>query len=285
MTSNDFLAQAVTHLPEELRNALLEGRNLPEHAEGTVLFADISGYTPLSKALSRAYGPRQGAEELIKSLNLIFEDLITEVSRYHGSVISFAGDAITCWFDDQVFDEANTPDGSQRAASCAFAMQSAMGKISQLAIPGEGSVGLGVKISMATGPVRRFLVGDAACQRILVLAGETLQRMEAGAQITKPGEVLADENSIRRLESKVVLASYRFTNIGEKFTIVAEICQDVDPNPWPDRSPQTLSEDQLRPWLLPQVFERLIRRAGRIPDRTTSSRSVIRGFYRHRFYQ
>jgi len=38
-------------------------------ARGTVLFADISGFTPLTEALVRTLGPRRGAEELARQLN------------------------------------------------------------------------------------------------------------------------------------------------------------------------------------------------------------------------
>jgi hypothetical protein len=49
----------------------------------------------------RELGPRQGAEELPRQLNLVYAALIAEVDRYGGSVIFFSGDAITCWFDEK----------------------------------------------------------------------------------------------------------------------------------------------------------------------------------------
>ena len=50
---------------------------------------------------------------------MIYSALIAQVDRYRGSVISFSGDAITCWFDDSSFellvlssqfDLSNTPN-------------------------------------------------------------------------------------------------------------------------------------------------------------------------------
>jgi adenylate cyclase len=38
------------------RYALARGQNLPERANGTVLFADISGFTPLTAALLKELG-------------------------------------------------------------------------------------------------------------------------------------------------------------------------------------------------------------------------------------
>jgi class 3 adenylate cyclase len=89
-----------TYLPQDRRQSLARSEILPEHGHGAALFADISGFTPLTEALDRALGPRRGAEALTRQLNSIYETLIAEVERYGGSVIGFAGDSITCWFQD-----------------------------------------------------------------------------------------------------------------------------------------------------------------------------------------
>jgi len=67
-------------------------------------------------------GPQRGAEELPRWLNRIYDGLIADVTRYRGSVISFSGDAVTCWFDD-----ANGgPLAALRATASALAIQRAM---------------------------------------------------------------------------------------------------------------------------------------------------------------
>ncbi|HEX7976233.1 MAG TPA: hypothetical protein VF498_17620, partial [Anaerolineales bacterium] len=107
----------LVYLPMDRRQALSRGETLPERAWGTALFADISGFTPLTEALVRDLGPQRGAEELTRHLGLVYETLITELWRYGGSVIGFSGDAITCWLDG---------DSGLRGATCALAMQQAM---------------------------------------------------------------------------------------------------------------------------------------------------------------
>src|SRR5512145_290241 len=89
-------------------------RPLPERSSGVALFADVSGFTPLTEALSLALGPRRGAEELSTHLNSVYEALIAEVDRHGGSVVAFAGDAITCWFEG---------DDGCRGTAAALAMQ------------------------------------------------------------------------------------------------------------------------------------------------------------------
>lgn len=91
---------ALAYVPEDRRLALARGVELPRRSTGSALFADISGFTPLTEALVRAYGPQRGAEQLLVVLNGIYDALVAEVADRRGSVIVYSGDAITCWFDD-----------------------------------------------------------------------------------------------------------------------------------------------------------------------------------------
>ena len=78
------------YLPQDRLRAIVQGESLPDRTEGSVLFADISGFTPLTESLRNSLGQRQGAEELS-----LYSALIAEIERYGGSVIGFAGDAPT----------------------------------------------------------------------------------------------------------------------------------------------------------------------------------------------
>src|SRR5205814_6158986 len=88
-----------TFIPPDRRAALARAAGLPDRAEGTVLFADISGFTPLAEAFATALGPQHGAEAITTHLDRVFEALIGELDRYGGSVVGFSGDALTAWFD------------------------------------------------------------------------------------------------------------------------------------------------------------------------------------------
>ena len=87
------------YIPLDRRRAIASGEILPDRTQGAVLFADISGFTPLTEALVATFNPKRGAEELSKQLNAVYGALIAEIHHYSGSVIGFSGDAITCWFD------------------------------------------------------------------------------------------------------------------------------------------------------------------------------------------
>src|SRR5262245_8615073 len=105
--------------------ALARGEVLPDRSSGAVLFADISGYTPLTQALMAKLGPKPGAELLTRQINHIFELLTAEVHHYWGSIIGFAGDALTCWFDG---------DDGQRSTTCALNIQQVMKQFAQFDI-------------------------------------------------------------------------------------------------------------------------------------------------------
>jgi MFS family permease len=116
MTKHTFTA----YLPQDRRLALSRGVTLPERAEGAALFADISGFTPLTEALTRALGPRRGVEELTAQIDRVYDALIAEVDRFGGSVVSFAGDAIMCWFEDRVMGVGGW--GSEENSPCASSL-------------------------------------------------------------------------------------------------------------------------------------------------------------------
>src|SRR5215212_12036766 len=89
------------YLPQDRRHALATGSELPAQTRGTALFADIAGFTPLTEALDRALGARRGTEALVQQINQVYDPLIAQVEGFGGSVIGFAGDSITCWFDNE----------------------------------------------------------------------------------------------------------------------------------------------------------------------------------------
>jgi class 3 adenylate cyclase len=125
-----------SYLPQDRLRALARGESLPDRTSGTALFADISGFTALTEGLRESLGPRQGAEELAKHLSTVYTALIAEIEKDGGSVIGFAGDAITCWFDD-----AHGP-AAPRATASAFALQKGIQAFTAIALPNGSTTAL-----------------------------------------------------------------------------------------------------------------------------------------------
>jgi predicted ATPase/class 3 adenylate cyclase len=249
------------YIPTDRRYALARRSNLPDHTSGAALFADISGFTPLTEGLVQALGPQRGADELTRWLNKIYDALLVEIENYRGSVISFSGDAITCWFDDQkdISLQSNI-SAAFRAAASALAIQEAMQQFAQVDIPGAGIISLAVKVVVTVGPARRFLLGDPKIQLIDTLAGETLYRLAAAEHHAERGEVLLDQYAVSALGDTVTVLEWRAdSESSEKFAVVNQLKgMMIEPDPWPALDADALSDELIRPWMLPPVYERLM---------------------------
>lgn len=254
---------AAAYIASDRRRALATGQSLPEETIGATLFADISGFTPLTTALVHSYGPRRGADELTRQLNLVYTALISEVERYGGSVIGFSGDAITCWFAAQPAPgEPTLADAIRNAVTAALAMQEVMKYYQRIHLPNRSTVTLAIKTAVAAGPARRFTVGDPAIQLIDVLAGATLDRMAATEQMTQQGELLLDEPTANLLLGEVTLAAWRTNSTtAERFAVVGALKPPAAPLLPPPSNP--LPEAAAKAWVLPPVYERLQNEGGR----------------------
>jgi adenylate cyclase len=253
------------YIPMDRRQAMARGEDLPDRTSGAALSADISGFTPLTEALVRELGRRRGADELTRQLNRVYEALIGEVHRYGGSVIGFSGDAITCWFDDQPVGLSPAAERADlRAAACACAMQAAMGQFAKVETPSGTTLSLAIKVAVVLGPVRRFRVGDPQIQYIDVLAGATLDRMAAAEHQAEKGEIVLGPEVITQLGNRVEAAEWRGeAGSDQRFALVTGLNQSVEATPWKslphvDQTERgSLTKDQIRPWLLPVVNQRL----------------------------
>ncbi len=224
-----------SYLPQDRRRALSRGQGLPDRASGSALFADISGFTPLTEAFTLGLGARRGIEELTHQINAVYDALIMEIEKYGGSVVGFAGDAITCWFDGE---------RASQAVTAALALQTAMTAFPKL----------GLKVAVASGPARRFEVGDPAIQLLDVLAGVTVARLAIAEHLATRGEVLIDIATAEVLAETVVVNAWRTADDGERFAVVKQLA--ASSSPVPAEAVVSLEAERVRPWVLPAIFER-----------------------------
>nr|MBA3533787.1 adenylate/guanylate cyclase domain-containing protein [Ardenticatenales bacterium] len=188
------------YLPMDRLQALATGRALREHSSGATLLADLSGFTPLAEELARVLGPRRGAEEVARQINAVYDALLPQIRAYGGSVIDFAGDAMVGYFDE---------DDGLRATACALAMQAAMGSFQALPLPTGAELALGLKVGIARGSVRRFLVGNPSIQCLEAMGGAPIVRMSAAEQQARRGEVLLDSDCALPLAHALQVAEWR----------------------------------------------------------------------------
>ena len=239
---------AEAYIPMDRRQALTQNETLPDRTHGSVLFADISGFTPLTEALGLELGQQRGAEELTRILNEVYSALVAQVHRYRGSVLSFSGDAITCWLDQ---------DEGLRGTACALNMQAVMRRFASFETPGGTEVSLGIKTAVVTGPVRRFVIGDPKIQLMDALAGGTLDHVASAEHQAERGDVIISAEVADKFPEQINISEWREdSETGQRFAIVAGLTAEVAQAPWPAID-QSLSEAQARQWLWPTIYERL----------------------------
>lgn len=238
------------YLPQDRRRALEQGATLPDRAAGSALFADISGFTALTEALRDSLGLRRGAEELTRHLDAVYTALIAEVERYGGSVLSFSGDAIMCWFD-----AADGP-AAQRAVSCALGLQQAMGAFAAVTLPSGMPLALTLKVAVASGPARRFVTGDPAIHYLDSLAGATITRTAAAEHLAQRGEVLVTETTVNDLGPALTVREWRLDPDSlERFAVVAAWHGAVPPLA-EAFTPTDIDPAVFQHWIHPGVYER-----------------------------
>jgi class 3 adenylate cyclase/tetratricopeptide (TPR) repeat protein len=135
--------------------------------EGTMVFADISGFTALSEKL--ATRGRIGTEELVETLSRVFSGMLGITAQRGGQLLKFGGDALLLLFTG--------PDHARQAASAAVEMRSELRRVSQIPTS-VGKLKLKISIGAHSGAFHLFLVGDR--YRQLVVGGpDTTVAMDA----------------------------------------------------------------------------------------------------------
>ncbi|GAB4201842.1 MAG: hypothetical protein OHK0022_24320 [Roseiflexaceae bacterium] len=238
------------YLAPDRLHALVRGAELPDCAHGSILVARISGFTSLISELAMTLDARRSSEALFQQLTPILDVLAVQVANWRGSIVSFSSNTITCWFD-----EADGP-AAPRAATAALAMQQAIRAAVTIMRPGGGTVALALKAAIASGLARRFVVGDPAIQLFDALAGETVSRAALLEGQSKAGEVLIDQPTAEWLGESAALGEWHTLGANMPYALLARLKHPVAPCPWPALPPNTPPAEQLRPWLLPAIFQR-----------------------------
>lgn len=157
-------------------------------------------------------------------------------------MIAFSGDAITVFFDDET---------GGNAVGCGLSLQAIMAGQKEAGPQGRS---LAIKVGIATGELRRFLVGDPEVQIFDVMAGRLLDRMAAAEKLAGPGEVVVDAQVAAALGPRLSCAPTR-GNAEVPFRVVRSLADAAAPTPWPTDG--ELDSTELRSWVLRPLRERL----------------------------
>ena len=154
---------------------------------GSLVFADISGFTRLSEALARR--GKVGAELMRDALDEVFTALLDDAYDYGAGLIKWGGDAMLLLFDG--------PEHEARACRAAWEMQRTLARVGRLRAPG-GTVLLRMSIGITCGPIQFFLVGGI--HRELLVAGPPATEAVVMEGIADPDEIAISPAIAARLD-------------------------------------------------------------------------------------
>ncbi len=189
------IAAASAYVPRILVEYLARdpARDLPwwQWVDGTLVMADVSGFTALSERLAQA--GKEGAEWLTDLINRFFGRMLDISSECGGTTLTFGGDAILLLFYGD--------DHERRGIAAALRMLHGTQELGAHRVGGHR-----VKLSMSMGAhAGRFLMaaaGSEASAQFLVLGPETVMTAKAEAAASA-GELAITPELARRVGSHV----------------------------------------------------------------------------------
>ena len=205
-TSVAMVQSVAAYVPPWLVRQILAG-SLPVPGEtisleAAVLFADISGFTPMAEALARV--GRRGAEEMTQNLNDTFSATIARIIAYGGEVAAFGGDAILAFFERQA---GQTPQEiAWRALTCALEMRRAMEPFARIETSG-GPFSLRMKFGLSFGRIIIVNVGSPAYGLEFIIAGTPVDRSASNENYAKSEQVVADASILSLVDDRIITES------------------------------------------------------------------------------
>ncbi len=152
-----------------------------EFFPAAVLFADISGFTPLTESLAKQ-GP-VGAETLSNILSNYFGQLIDIITDHGGDIVKFAGDAVLAIWPAESDDQLAA--SIARAGECALATQSKLTNYQA-----DTGHSLSLTIGVGGGELQLLQVGGLYNRWEILLVGQPIRELSTIDEHARSGEVI-----------------------------------------------------------------------------------------------
>jgi class 3 adenylate cyclase/tetratricopeptide (TPR) repeat protein len=157
-------------------------------AEGTAVFADVSGFTKLSEALARK--GREGAEQITETIEQVFALMLGVAYDRGGSLLKFGGDALLLWFEGE--------DHVARACDAAAKMRGVLHEVGTIELS-DVTVTLRMSQGVHSGRFEFFAVGQS--HRELLPVGPGWSRLAATESAAEAGQILVTTEAAAELPS------------------------------------------------------------------------------------
>ncbi len=180
---------ARSFVPRFLLSRLAEGPITgPERhpVRGALLLSDIEAFTAHVERLVQRGS--QGLEEVITDFDRYFSALVKAVHRYHGDILTIAGDSFLCWWPAGA--DGDVSAATAQAARAALAVHEALA---------EHASTLPTRIGIAAGEATIGIVGGVGGRWELLPSGPAVADVVACEQSASPGVVLLSAEAGRAL--------------------------------------------------------------------------------------
>jgi class 3 adenylate cyclase len=223
---HSLLRAVVSYVPRHLALELLQNpviaKSTGQFLEGTLLFADISGFTNLSEALQEK-DDKAGAEALVNLINTYLDMMLSILFIHSGLLVKFGGDAMLCLFTGE-------DQGALNAVWTAWEMQQAMdahfAEIEML----QEVYPLAMKVGSNSGRLFAVTVGTVDHMEY-ILTGDVVERTAHVESVAHSGEILISRETYKRiganLEIEAVEENPDFFRVKAFAAVPSQLTQDL----------------------------------------------------------
>ncbi|MFQ5581877.1 MAG: adenylate/guanylate cyclase domain-containing protein [Mariprofundaceae bacterium] len=154
----------------------------------TILFADIRGFTSMSR--------RSSATSIVAMLNSYFEIIVDIVFKYNGTVDKYIGDEIMVLFGAPV----DVPRAADQAVACALEMQSAIEKFNhERESRGEEAIEIGIGVN--SGEVVVGSIGSSQTMQYTCI-GDAVNVASRLTGMAEAGQVMISEHTLEKMKTR-----------------------------------------------------------------------------------
>ena len=245
----ELLASILPYVPQHIAQELMSDPTGPrvggKAVEGTLLLADVAGFTPMSENLAQT--GKEGAEELTLLMTACFTRIVNVIADYGGISLKFGGDSVLALFLG--------PRHPQRAVRCGLVVQHAMRRFRRIRTS-AGHFPLRISTGVNTGEFLEVVVGLPSERLHYLIVGPAVSETARLEAMASAGEVLVGPATLAALgpAGEVAAAGRRAYRIVRLKARVRKTPSALTvPEPATDIAALT---EALQPFIPPQVLEK-----------------------------
>ena len=201
LSFDEKIAKIQKYLPSGITEKILSQRDRieGEKRQVTVMFCDMTGFTPLSEKL--------GPEAMYAMMDEVYEILIHKVHEYEGTVNEMTGDGVMALFGAPIALE----DAPQRAIRSAMAIHKEMTRFNERMRQEKGDFPpVKMRVGIHTGPVVVGTLGNDLRVEFKAV-GDTVNLASRMESLAEPGTTYISEDTF-----KITEGLFRVEALGEK---------------------------------------------------------------------